>query len=498
MFKCWPSILSPANPQSPMNFLINACVCSHRRRVRGAEVEAVPPGNVLDGAVLVEQQHVGMIVQEVGSRRDRQRRVPEPRLQAGGANVRDQTAHVGLAVRILGAIGIPIADHRLPAVVDDGPLQAQLLHLGQRSLDQRRGAGAFVAPGAPDRLVGRRRRDRRRQAAFGHEAPIGTERGEIVAVVDRHEGLGRFEHLAGPEVTLLAAADGHADGAALPLHGKRDALRRGLRVAHREPAVASPDIDDGRAAAVVGTPPCRESCPARIRVRPVAPSRGDPRTSLRNSTRTRERARRTASTRRVAIGPAAKAQDPGAGVAIGDAHQRDAGMTLIQRRLHGLLDAVDRGSRQRDPRARTVGIVDAAPRLMMDREVGDMPGVATPAVRVQQILARTPSGHRNPPWSCRTRYPRVKLRIPFDAQNRILEGGYRASLRARLRRFPPAPAAAHGVAQARARRPAEQTVDAKSCRESVGLCSWTVAQRLLTCSKIIITLNARIRKLMPG
>jgi hypothetical protein len=58
--------------------------------VPGAQVKAVPPGNILDRAILVEQQHVGMIVQKSEPGRDRQRGVPEPGLESARADVRHQ------------------------------------------------------------------------------------------------------------------------------------------------------------------------------------------------------------------------------------------------------------------------------------------------------------------------------------------------------------------------------------------------------------------------
>ena len=44
--------------------------------VRRAQIEAVPPGDVLRGTVLVQQQHVGVIVQQIGTGRCGQRCEP--------------------------------------------------------------------------------------------------------------------------------------------------------------------------------------------------------------------------------------------------------------------------------------------------------------------------------------------------------------------------------------------------------------------------------------
>ena len=242
----------------------------------------------------------------------------------------------------------------------------------------------------------------------------------------------------------------------------------------REPAVASPDIDDGRAAAVIGSLHAekvvlRESRFDRlhpvaailVRRSGIAPEFGSARAGGEHAG--------------IAIGPAAKAQDPGAGVAIRDAHQRDAGMALIQRRLHGLLDAVDGGPRQCDPRGRTVDIGDAAPRLIV-RIAKSTICRASPSGRPRP--ANTRSGPR------RSSPSTVVLPCAIPARGashptRCAEPHPRRWLPreppAEARQFQFAPARAHDVARGRARRPAEQTVDGKSCRESEGLCSWTVA-----------------------
>ena len=53
-----------------------------RARRRRTEIEAVPPRDVLNRAVLVEQQQLGMIVQQVRAGIDRQRRDPQLRPQS--------------------------------------------------------------------------------------------------------------------------------------------------------------------------------------------------------------------------------------------------------------------------------------------------------------------------------------------------------------------------------------------------------------------------------
>jgi hypothetical protein len=102
-------------------------------------------------------------------------------------------------------------------------------------------------------------------------------------------------------------------------------------------------------------------------------------------------------------------------------------MASIRRHLQSFLDALGGGARQREPRTRTVDIVDRTRRLMRDRKVGDMPGVATRAIRAREVLAGSPSGHRYPTLACPTGHARVKVRIPFDAQRRILKGSGRSS-----------------------------------------------------------------------
>src|SRR5882762_6039525 len=136
-----------------------------------------------------------MVVQHVATGGRRQRCDPQARLEPLLLDPADEALHLGLAARKLPGVEIPVADGRLPTVIDDGPGKPELLHLRQRVLDQLYGAVPLIAPGTPDRLVGFLRWLRRSQPPFPHESSIGVERREVVTAMRGHESLERLERL---------------------------------------------------------------------------------------------------------------------------------------------------------------------------------------------------------------------------------------------------------------------------------------------------------------
>jgi len=92
--------------------------------IGGAKIETVPPGNRLRRAIFIQQQQIGVVMQQVGARRRGERRPPQPRLETFGADALHQPPHVGFATWILVAIQIPVADIGLPAIIDHRPAQS--------------------------------------------------------------------------------------------------------------------------------------------------------------------------------------------------------------------------------------------------------------------------------------------------------------------------------------------------------------------------------------
>src|SRR3977135_1149855 len=58
--------------------------------IRGAKIEAVPPRDILRRPFLVEQQHISMVVQQIGTRRRSERCKPQTWLEALRTDVSDQ------------------------------------------------------------------------------------------------------------------------------------------------------------------------------------------------------------------------------------------------------------------------------------------------------------------------------------------------------------------------------------------------------------------------
>ena len=213
--------------------------------------QRVPPADLLEGTVLVQQQHVAVLVEDLAAGIGGQRRQPQARAQALGAHGLHEVAHVGIAARKLLPVDLPVAFVGLPAVVEHGPLEADLAHLRQRGQDLRDGEVALVAPRAPGGLEGGRRRLRRGDAFGLHEVAVEGERGEVIAGVRAQERAFGGQRLAGRKRDGLRALHGDARALGGPAHGQVKRARHGFDMADGQADVAPPDIGDRRAAAVV-------------------------------------------------------------------------------------------------------------------------------------------------------------------------------------------------------------------------------------------------------
>ncbi len=306
------------------------------RLIGRAQIERVPPRDQLWRAVLVEQQHVRMIVQQIGAGIDGQRRHPQARLQAGGLDGDGQVAHVGIATRELLRIEIPVAFGGLPAVVEHRPFQAQLGRLGQGALNLFGRAGPVVAPGAPDAFVGTGRRGRGGQTAFGQDLAICGERREIVACVRRHECVERGEAVAGFQRHSLVHGHGYGRAGGCGDDRQRYQLGRRLDMADGDAGIWTPDVDDGRAAAVVRRVHAHEVGLAETgldRLYPVA-------AILVRRSRPRPEAAAAVFQQVRAIAPAGDIDRRCTRVVIGDLLDRETGLVGVEGQADGLFQAL--------------------------------------------------------------------------------------------------------------------------------------------------------------
>ena len=147
-----------------------------------AQVEGISPGDVLHRTVLVEQQHVSVIVQQIGA--------PEPRREAPTRDVAsrscaaDRLATTLFHVRFATAgtwprFTLPVADVRLPPRHRSRPnaIPARATFGSVPSINCR-SAIALVAPGAPHRLHRRAGGGMRRETMprTAHDSPISRSR----------------------------------------------------------------------------------------------------------------------------------------------------------------------------------------------------------------------------------------------------------------------------------------------------------------------------------
>ena len=219
-----------------------------------AQVLGIPPSNLLRRTIGIAQQPVVVLAFGARAGIDGQRRPPQLRLESGRVNALYHGLHVRIAGRELGRVRPPVAFGDLPAVVDHRPAEAELLHHRQAVEDLLRCELAAIAPRAPDRLERVLRRRRNLQALMLHERGVGAQRGEMIAAVHAHESARGVEARTGRQRKgALRAQRQFRVAAALAAHRQRHQFRRQFNVADRQADVATPNVDDRRAAAVIGT-----------------------------------------------------------------------------------------------------------------------------------------------------------------------------------------------------------------------------------------------------
>ena len=192
-----------------------------------------------------------MVAEKIASGMHCQRRDPELGFHARAFDRLDERDHVGIAARELRGVEIPVAHRSLPAVVEHRPAEPELLRLGQGTHHLIHGEITLIAPGTPDRLVGRRGHLRLSHPALGEKFAISVERREIIAAMNGHEGLEGRKALARRQRRRVIAFDRDARTGCRHRERQRKEPRHCFDMADRQSAIAPPDIHHRRAAAIV-------------------------------------------------------------------------------------------------------------------------------------------------------------------------------------------------------------------------------------------------------
>ena len=188
-------------------------------RVHGRKVPAVPPGNIFVGAVLLHQQHFGMLRGQGAAGIRRHRRPPDLGLEARLVHGVRHPAH---AFRADPVVGRPVTFADLVAIVDIDPLETEFHDLGQGADDLVHGERALVAPGAPDRLVGVLRRNGGfPTVGVVHIAGELPQRLEEVALAFDHELFQGEKRITGSHLHGLVELLADAGPGDVPLAGHR-------------------------------------------------------------------------------------------------------------------------------------------------------------------------------------------------------------------------------------------------------------------------------------
>ena len=192
-----------------------------------------------------------MLGDSAAGRVRKQRRPPQLRLQAGGVDRIGQAAHT---VRAYAVVRLPVAFADLEAVVHIHPLEPELHHLRERADHFVHGELAFVAPGAPDGIIGLVRRNRRLNPV--HRLHILRELAdraeEIARALDYEVSVAR-QDLSRPEHHRLFVILANHGLSHVPLAGHRYAHdpQAGLHEPDGQAAVCVPHGHERRAPAIV-------------------------------------------------------------------------------------------------------------------------------------------------------------------------------------------------------------------------------------------------------
>ena len=223
--------------------------------VQRREEPAVPPFNLARQSVLAQDEGVRIFAEEFRAGIGGERRPPELGLEAVLVELVHHVFHVGVAIRETLRREVPVAFGNLETVVERGPLEAELLHLGKRADDLGDGELALVTPCTPGRFVGLGHAHGHLHAHLVQQLRIVAERAEAVAGIDADEAGVGVQRCArrqdGGLVEFLDDGDLGVVVAGLLVDRQADDLRRRLEVADDHAGIAAPQAHHRDASAVV-------------------------------------------------------------------------------------------------------------------------------------------------------------------------------------------------------------------------------------------------------